>query len=705
MDAPTAGASGDIELDVISPRSALSLPSRDAPLVPKRRAAYGVDGNRHTIDPRRCKRPRVDSFDPCGAPTTLPPEIVAHILDALPDMDDAAACIASGVFCAAGDEALRQRCRRTKKRDLVRAGDTETLAYMHARRGARFEWSDAVLAASSGHMEALRWLWTHARKGHPCDILTHAAHNGHVEVVQWLLEQQKGGNQWTDVQINQAIIAAVSEGHDAVVGYLCETNSTACTPAALATAVVHGRLSIAKMLYDLNPSHAHAIDAGAADLHNMIAPRHNTGLNGIGWRDRGLFDLACISGHLDMVEFVWQTEHNGCTPRILMCAAGGRNPDVVRFVARNRDAIEARVTGSDPRGARWSIDSDPVRVLMIAIPSGDVPTLVTLRDLFPAIKSAYMGGLLYLTDDRDMASFVLAHTGHPGCDSKDIALAAALGVMPDCPLPIHKSIGRLDLQTVRYAREVRGYNPRANSLLDSVSSGNTDVAHYLCQQRGVRSMSIDDLIAGGADDRVIVASLAHDIIARAVDLGCTETVERALDAWIPDRRHKVYHIDAGLSRAVARHRDRDHIIRCLLKRRRQLPVSERAKPIVLAGNGVLGAPVASLDRLHREWDMDIYALVAYDDRLESASISGIEWARQHGHDIIKARHAHSVSALVLAAATRGERRLVEWFASRGWRPCSDDYVPTPCIKGMRAHYDSAAEEILAGLADDNTGDD
>lgn len=713
MDASVAKALGAIETIAADPKAILGSRPRGAHLLSKRLPKSPRkrddphdpgDGDR-AIGPRRCKRLRTDSnsSDLCG-PAVLPPEVVALVLDVLPDADDVAACITSGVFRAADDEALRQRCRRTKKRDLVRVGDTGALAYTCARRGVRFEWSDAVVAASSGHVETLNWLWTRASKGHPCDILSRAASHGHVEVVRWLLRQEGNGNRWTDAQINRAIVAALSEGHDAVVDYLCETNGAACTPAALATAVVHGRLSMAKMLHGLNPRHARAIDAGTADLYDMITPRHNPALHGIGWRGRGLFDLACVSGHLGTVEFVWQSGHNGCTSRVLMCAAGGRNPDVVRFVALNRDAIEARV--ADWEGVRRPIDGDPVRVLMIAIPSGHVPTLAALRQLFPAVRSAYMGGLIYLTDNRDMVSFVLARTGHPKCHAGDIDLAAALGVMPHHPLPQHKSIGRLGLQTVRYACEVRGCRPGAASLLDSVSSGNIDVADYLCDRHGLRSASIDYALAGGADRHTIAAALADDLIARVVDTGSIETIERALDAWIADRQHEIYHIDAGFSRAIARHRggDRDRIVECLLQRRRRLPTSERTKPMVLAGNGVLGAPVALLDKLHREWDMDIYALVAYDDCLGSASVSGLEWARQHGHDIIEIRHAHTVSMLVSAAATRGERRLVEWFASRGWRPCPIG-VPTPCTKGGHAHYDSAAEEILAALANNNAKGD
>nr|UDO47275.1 ankyrin repeat [Pandoravirus massiliensis] len=705
MEAPTVEASGATETTATGASDSRRC---GAPLLPKsplkRNDPRGPDDTGRADDPRRCKRPRTDGDppDPCG-PTVLPPEIVALVLDALPEANDAAACIASGVFRTADDEALRQRCRRAKKRDLVRAGDTGALAYMRARRGARFDWSHAVVAASSGRLETLRWIWVHADKGHPCDILSHAARHGHIAVVRWLLQQ--GDQRWTNTHINRAIVAAIGEGHDAIVDYLCETNGAACTPVALATAVVHGRLSIAKMLHRLNPTHAHAINAGTADLCDMVTPRHNPGLHGIGWRDRGLFDLACISGHLATVKFVWQSQHNKCTRRILMCAAGGRNPDVVRFVARNRDAIEARVASSDPQGVVRAIDGDPARVLMIAIASGDVPTLVALRELFPAVGSAYMGGLLYLTNDRDMVSFVLAHTGHPDCCAADIDLAAALGVVPNHPLLQHQSIGRLDLQTVRYACEIRGYTPTAASLLDSVSSLNMDVARYLCDRHGLRSACIGDLVANGADRHTIAAALADDLVARAVDTGCIETIECALDAWLADRQHEVYHVDAGLSRAMSRHRegDRHRIVECLVERRRRLPASERAKPMVLAGNGVLRVPVDLLERLHSEWGVDIDALVAYDDCIGSASVPAIEWARQRGHDIIAMRHTHIVSALVSAAAERGERRLVEWFAARGWRPHFDG-LRAPCIEDARPHYDLAAEEILAGLADgDNKG--
>ncbi|WBR14222.1 Ankyrin repeat protein [Pandoravirus kuranda] len=709
MEAPIAEASGATKMTATGPNATPDSRRCGTPLIPKgplkRDDPHDPDDGGRANDPRRRKRPRTDGDSPdlCG-PAVLSPEIVALVLDALLEASDVAACIASGVFRAADDEALRQRCRRTKKRDLIRAGDTEALAYMRARRGARFEWSHAVTAASSGRLEALRWIWVHADKGYPCDILSHAARHGHIDVVQWLLQQ--ADHRWTDIQINRAIVAAVSEGHGALVDYLCETNGVVCTPAALATAVVHGRLSIAKMLHRLNPTHARAINAGTADLYDMITPRHNPGLHGIGWRDRGLFDLACVSGHLATVEFVWQSEHNKCTRRILMCAAGGRNPDVVRFVARNRDAIEARVASSDPQGVVCAIDSDPTRVLMIAIPSGDVPTLVALRELFPAVGSAYMGGLLYLTNDRDMVSFVLAHTGHPDCHAADIDLAAALGVAPNHPLPQHQSIGRLDLQTVRYACEIRGYRPTAADLLDSVSSLNMDVTRYLCDQHGLRSACIGDLVANGADRHTIAAALADDLVARAVDTGRIETIRCALDAWLADRQHEVYHIDAGLSRAISRHRedDRHRIVEYLLGRRRRLSASERAKPMVLAGNGVLRVPVDMLERLHSEWDVDIDALVAYDDCIGSASVPAVEWARQRGHDIIAMRHAQILSALVWAAAERGERRLVEWFAARGWRPHPDG-LPTPWAKHACPHHESAAKEIFVGLTDDDGGGD
>lgn len=334
----------------------------------------------------------MDTTSEVIGPQHMPAEVALLVLDYL-RTTDFETCLDVNVFPTvnADHERLRRRCRETKKRELVRLGDVDALQYIYETRGARFVLQDMALAAAGGRMAAVKWLWAHAKGGHPCAVLECAAARGHYSLVSWLCDHI----QFTQAVVDEAVDCAAEAGHVYVVDYLCTHHRATGTARAIFGAVLAGRIDIVKRLHSACPSHASALGR-----YQRATPRHHA------WRgsgscrikfttDRhpnqrpaaneydahgldacsghvGLVDVACASGHLSMLAYLWENQIGKVSPCVFECAALGANVEIIEYLWAHHAAIDERIVG-------LAVLS---RVMDIAARSGSIVVCVLLGTLF-----------------------------------------------------------------------------------------------------------------------------------------------------------------------------------------------------------------------------------------------------------------------------------------------------------------------------------
>ncbi|RLN82098.1 hypothetical protein BBJ28_00025932 [Nothophytophthora sp. Chile5] len=120
--------------------------------------------------------------------------------------------------------------------EAARSGDMRMVRWLCEVRG---EWSPyaAVLAASRGHLEVLKWLRTNLFSSNSSSIsMDDAAAGGHLEVLRWL---QNHSGYATLGAMNKA----AANGHIEVVQWLHEHRREGCTTDAVDLAASHGERS------------------------------------------------------------------------------------------------------------------------------------------------------------------------------------------------------------------------------------------------------------------------------------------------------------------------------------------------------------------------------------------------------------------------------------------------------------------------------
>ncbi|AGO85217.1 Ankyrin repeat domain containing protein [Pandoravirus salinus] len=263
-------------------------------------------------------------------PRDLPAEIVENILDGV-DAGDAESALASDLF-SVDAEAWRidRRCRTTKKRRLVAAGDLAALKYIRKRRAARFVLQDLSLTARGGHLKAVMWLYKRAKGGYPCRAIKEASAGGHIDVVWWLCQKiaiRPGA-------IDAAVDAAAEGGHQDVVDYLIEDHGGKGTPLAILWAVKNGHADVVRRLYWTCPSNASAYYKGADydwDPRSDRGYRNAAVTNGAG-DCFGLLDVACSTGRADIVDFLWEGRVARWTPDLFCWAANADGIAMIDFI-------------------------------------------------------------------------------------------------------------------------------------------------------------------------------------------------------------------------------------------------------------------------------------------------------------------------------------------------------------------------------------
>lgn len=336
-------------------------------------------------------------------PRHLPHEVAAVILDQL-DAADAQRCLVEVNLFGLSDphgEAVRQRCMRTKKRLLVRRGDTHALCYL-AARGARFHMGHVRVAAAHGHEDAVRWLLANgAHDTTGCGAIESAAAGGHTGVLSRLLEAVRTRPVRAGV-LRAALLAATLGGHRDAARLLSDTLAAAPEPMVLMAAALGGDLATVQDLLAAHPQWArlcahttygrivvlasdqwhqsewtpfwrHPCARRLADAGPVPYVRGDP-QGGRVPRRLDLIGAACVSGNVDAVRALWAAGagvRDTWRDNLATWAALGSSRDVLAFVASKRAEIECAHGDTAPgpmrtddvlRTAAISRDVDLVRL-------------------------------------------------------------------------------------------------------------------------------------------------------------------------------------------------------------------------------------------------------------------------------------------------------------------------------------------------------
>ncbi|KAJ8548548.1 hypothetical protein ON010_g11124 [Phytophthora cinnamomi] len=98
-------------------------------------------------------------------------------------------------------------------------------------------------AASSGHLEVVKWFHTARSESCTTKAMDHAAENGHFEMVKWLHENTTAGC------TAHAMNYAARNGNLDMVKWLHENTTAGCTTHAMDAAAARGHLDVCKWLH------------------------------------------------------------------------------------------------------------------------------------------------------------------------------------------------------------------------------------------------------------------------------------------------------------------------------------------------------------------------------------------------------------------------------------------------------------------------
>ncbi|KAF0691367.1 Aste57867_17387 [Aphanomyces stellatus] len=160
------------------------------------------------------------------------------------------------------------------------------------------------LAAATGHLDVLQFLFEHGYGGCTTFTMDDAARNGHLEVVQWLHEHSKVGCSF------RAIDGAAAFGHLDIVDFLLDSRDEGFSIDAILGAATRGHLTLVALLAD---------ESGVEDvlLQAMVA--------------------AAASGKLEVVQYCYE-QHEGCCVQKAIAAAGKAcHADVLRYLKQKPD--------------------------------------------------------------------------------------------------------------------------------------------------------------------------------------------------------------------------------------------------------------------------------------------------------------------------------------------------------------------------------
>lgn len=463
-----------------------------------------------------------DDQDSTG-PRHLPHEVAAVILDRL-DAADAQRCLVEVNLFGLNDphgEAARQRCMRTKKRLLVRHGDTHALCYL-AARGARFHMGHVRVAATHGHEDTVRWLLANGARDTPgCGAIESAAAGGHTGVLSCLLAAGRERPTRTGV-LRAALLAATLGGHRDATRLLSDALGAAPEPMVLMAAALGGDLATVQGLLAAHPRWAHL--CAHATFGRIIVPasdqwpqsewtpfwRHPCArrLAGVGPAPRiygdppgeraprrlDLIGAACVSGNVDAVRVLWAAGvgvRDTWRDNLATWAALGSSRDVLAFVASKRAEIECAHGDMAPgpmrtddvlKTAAISRDMDLVRLAwtlfdrprprdthFIRSSGVDMARFVIDNDVVASVAERARLMANAALNDGDTAAYLIRHHADE--------LAHGLAAMRTC-LPRSVEAARL-----LFDRGLVVFTPE--TVMHAIRALRIDVVRYLVVERGL----------------------------------------------------------------------------------------------------------------------------------------------------------------------------------------------------------------------------
>jgi len=471
----------------------------------------------------------------------LPLELVFAILKRIKGESVFEACLESGLFRIddVRDVHAWRRCGTTKKHVLVREGDLDALQHMYRRRRARFFWQDVSLAAASGRLDTVQWLWhivssplpstdNHLPlgvRGHPQHILAHAACSGNIRLVEWISERISPP---AAIDVANAMDAALGEGHADIVRLLYRMHANKGTSGGLARAAVGGHIECMQAFVSLVPKARHLFRGTLYRLCREAFPATDD-LSDLKQIEKvTLYDMACAHGHIALAQWLYDSQLSCPDDAVALCVALhiARAEPAIEFarqlIAMTKD--RGTITGYSTdvyteriaRHARSLRDRDvgvllmdmidmPERhALLFAVRWNDRQTFERIVHLFPDVFREHAAeclaeasrhghsGLVWAILERLQSAFYAGRALNDALVNGHVGMAYSLLVRRKCTYApanmLVEAIAQGRFESVRFLFE-RNYYVRdamafTRAVAGAISARRYDILEYMCSHAG-----------------------------------------------------------------------------------------------------------------------------------------------------------------------------------------------------------------------------
>ncbi|TMW69238.1 hypothetical protein Poli38472_001394 [Pythium oligandrum] len=202
--------------------------------------------------------------------------------------------------------------------NAARAGGVEVLklAYLKGKIDTYDDDGFLPLAARTGNLETVRFLYENIGLRCSTDVMVVAATRGYLDIVQYVHDVCGGGSKvaYPEWQFEDATDSAASYGHLDVVRFLHENRTDGCTTNAMDYAARLGYFDVVKYLHT---NRTEGCTTAAMD--------------------------CAASQSLELVKFLHEHRTEGCTASAMDNAARSKKTEIVRFLYKNRTEGCSRV--------------------------------------------------------------------------------------------------------------------------------------------------------------------------------------------------------------------------------------------------------------------------------------------------------------------------------------------------------------------------
>ncbi|EGZ14555.1 hypothetical protein PHYSODRAFT_505297, partial [Phytophthora sojae] len=245
----------------------------------------------------------------------------------------------------------RLACTTDAMDQAASSSHLDVVKWLHANRSEGCTTRAMDFAAGNGHLQVVKWLSAHRSEGCTVKAMDVAASRGHLDVVKWLHRNQSEGC------TTAAMDSAATGGHLKVVAWLHINRTEGCTTKALDGAAENGHLSVVKWLHKRTNARCttRAMDCAASEGHlEVVKWLHQ---NRVGRCTTAAMDGAARNGNLDVVKWLHKNRSEGCTTAAMDEA---KTLEIVQWLQANR------VEGCIPKAMdQAASDGDFDRVLFL----------------------------------------------------------------------------------------------------------------------------------------------------------------------------------------------------------------------------------------------------------------------------------------------------------------------------------------------------